>query len=101
MRGGNCNISNRDYIMARIIFGWMNKASEKVRPYLSCGISYTRDMDKNEQTVVVQRVFDSTGRSCEILSPGVFLDIHGRHYERGNAKKPLIFDQFFFKNITN
>ena len=53
----------------------MNKASEKVRPYLSCGISYTRDMDKNEQTVVVQRVFDSTGRFCEILNPGVFLDI--------------------------
>ena len=82
----------------------MNKASEKVRPYLSCGISYTRDMDKNEQTVVVQRVFDSTGRSCEILSPGVFLDIHGRHYERGNAKKSLSdhsINNFFVKTLLN
>ena len=57
-------------------------------------------MDKNEQTVVVQRVFDSTGRFCETLGPEAFLDFHDRYLVRDIAIKSLILCQKF-SDITN
>ena len=105
MQGSGCDIRNRTYFMSRIISGRRTRRVKGLICLRHIGTlvrvaSVTRDMDKNEQTVVVQRVFDSTGKFCETLGPEKFLDFHGRYLVRDIAMKSFILDQKF-SDITN